>query len=211
MPTGHKLPVLSAMDIAQLGANPEASVRAVARAMGAPVSTVRDTMRKWTPVVGEYRALQRDWLAGMWQVAAAGALDKLATMAYDGYSTASDAQKWAITAGIATDKLMVLHGMPTSIVANIHEVRHSLPQLATMLAGIAKRTSVTQVIDIPTVSSPCPSDSSRGGGKACIVPCQTGTGIGSPPSPVGAEAVPTPSLTQTKGGHIPGGEGMSGR
>ena len=49
----------------------------------------------------------------------------------------ADAKAYAIAAGVATDKLLVLAGRPTSIVAGLHEVRHSLPQLAATLAQVA--------------------------------------------------------------------------
>ena len=52
---------------------------------------------------------------------------------------ASDARSFAVAAAVGTDKVLVLAGRPTSITASLHEVRHSLPQLATMLSRVASK------------------------------------------------------------------------
>src|SRR2546426_521614 len=51
---------------------------------------------------------------------------------------AADAKGYAIAAGIATDKTLLMAGRPTNLTLNIHEVRHTLPQLAATLAELAK-------------------------------------------------------------------------
>lgn len=57
----------------------------------------------------------------------------------------NDAKAYSIAAGVATDKLLVLAGRPTSIVAGLHEVRHSLPQLAATLSRVA------EIINVPVI------------------------------------------------------------
>ena len=57
----------------------------------------------------------------------------------------NDAKAYAIAAGVATDKLLVLAGRPTSIVAGLHEIRHSLPQLAATLSQVAKQIHIEEV------------------------------------------------------------------
>ena len=49
----------------------------------------------------------------------------------------NDVRTYAIAAGVATDKLLLLAGRPTSIVAGLHEVRHTLPQLPATLSRVA--------------------------------------------------------------------------
>ncbi len=54
----------------------------------------------------------------------------------------NDAKAYSIAAGVATDKLLVLAGRPTSIVAGLHEIRSSLPQLAATLSRVAEIINV---------------------------------------------------------------------
>jgi hypothetical protein len=48
-----------------------------------------------------------------------------------------DLRNYAVTMGIAIDKVQLLSGAPTEIVAGIHEVRHLLPALAERLARVS--------------------------------------------------------------------------
>lgn len=76
----------------------------------------------------------------------------------------NDAKAYSIAAGVATDKLLVLAGRPTSIVAGLHEVRHSLPQLAATLTKVAeiinveseKSNGFQETPSSPPVSDPAP-------------------------------------------------------
>lgn len=77
-----------------------------------------------------------------WQASTFKSLDLLDKAQDAGRSL--DAQRWAVTAAVGTDKLQILAGRPTNIVASVHEVRHTLPQLASRLAQIATRAGVIE-------------------------------------------------------------------
>ena len=81
-----------------------------------------------------------------WQDVAFRIQDKL-NAALDN-SRANDVKAYSIAAGVATDKLLILAGRPTSIVAGLHEIRHSLPQLAATLSRVATR--ISEPIDMAT-------------------------------------------------------------
>jgi hypothetical protein len=51
---------------------------------------------------------------------------------------ASAAQKWAIAAGISTEKVLLMKGRPTEIIANLHAHRHELSPLMDKLASAAR-------------------------------------------------------------------------
>lgn len=55
---------------------------------------------------------------------------------------ASAAQKWAIAAGISTEKVLLMRGRPTEIVANLHAHRHELGDVMDKLATAARVLSV---------------------------------------------------------------------
>jgi len=54
---------------------------------------------------------------------------------------AAQAQRWAIAAGISTDKVLVLKGRPTEIIANLHAHRHDMAPLMDKLSAAIKFTS----------------------------------------------------------------------
>lgn len=62
--------------------------------------------------------------------------------AYDGMRKADlspkDRQALAITMGISTEKVQLLSGQPTQLVANLHEVRVSMPELVSRLGQVAR-------------------------------------------------------------------------
>jgi hypothetical protein len=74
-------------------------------------------------------------LLAKWQDASFRLQDKL--MAAMDNNRPADVKAYAIAAGVATDKLLVLAGRPTSIVAGLHEVRHTRPQRVATLNQVA--------------------------------------------------------------------------
>jgi hypothetical protein len=54
------------------------------------------------------------------------------------------AQKWAIAGGISTEKVLLMKGRPTEIVANLHAHRHDMSDVMDKLAGAARVLSTHQ-------------------------------------------------------------------
>jgi hypothetical protein len=77
-----------------------------------------------------------------WSVNALGVQQRFAE-AIDRDDAAS-AQKWAIAAGISTEKVLLMKGRPTEIVANLHAHRHELGAVMDKLASAARVVSVHQ-------------------------------------------------------------------
>ena len=87
-----------------------------------------------------------------------------ALMAQDRFTQAIErddhhaANKWAVTNGIATDKILALQGRPTTYVGHIHVHRHELSSVMEKIARSLRRPGVpvaslplapvTQVIDL---------------------------------------------------------------
>lgn len=57
---------------------------------------------------------------------------------------AAAAQKWSISAGIASEKTLLMKGRPTEIVANLHAHRHDLSDVMEKMAKAARVVSVHQ-------------------------------------------------------------------
>ncbi len=118
--------------------NPEAPARAIADVTGVPVRTVRELLHKYAPVTNELKDYKRDYLTGMWQGVAVGALDRLYNASHSGEPGGSrTAVDWAKVAGIATDKVLLMHGMPTSMVGVVGEIRLSMADIAQKLLRVS--------------------------------------------------------------------------
>jgi hypothetical protein len=76
-----------------------------------------------------------------------GAFHDLAFRAFektlDPKTSMGDLRNASITMGVATDKLQLLSGQPTAIVAGIHEHRHDLSAIAARLANVQRQLPAT--------------------------------------------------------------------
>ena len=79
-------------------------------------------------------------LMSAWQENTFAVLEKMKVAIADDKSRA--AREWSTSAGIGTDKILVLSGRPTQIVAGLHEVRHTLPAVAERLLAVAHRLGI---------------------------------------------------------------------
>ena len=59
----------------------------------------------------------------------------------------------AVPIAIAIDKVQLLSGKPTQLIANVHEHRHSLAQLATRLASIIQLPAEVPADKLPALST----------------------------------------------------------
>ena len=83
-----------------------------------------------------------DVLEHKWSSNALSIQDRL-TQAIDA-GDASSAQRWAISGGISTEKVLLLKGRPTEIIANLHAHRHELGPLMEKLAIAARSLHASQ-------------------------------------------------------------------
>jgi hypothetical protein len=80
-----------------------------------------------------------------WREAQEKFLDRATQAAEE--SDANRAKSYAIAAGIATEKVLLLESKPTVILAGLHENRHLLPDVLRKLAGAAEILSANGFIE----------------------------------------------------------------
>lgn len=130
--TANDVAIIAGLAAADVPTNRIATETGMAR------STVRDILEKIGPEVDQMRQLKRDELLTSWQDAHFRAYREMREMDEKGELKSGDRRNLAITMGIATEKASALAGVPTAIVANLHEVRVSLPDLLTKLTNVAR-------------------------------------------------------------------------
>lgn len=151
MPTKVKPEAVAA--VAGLIAQGKAAVR-IARETQIPHRTVRDIIADLGPQLDELKQLHRDAMLATWQDVYYDSWSDMRSRRRAGDLKPSERQSLTLSMAIATDKLALLSGQPTQIVANVHEVRISMPDLISKLAAVGR--------SIAAGSYP-----SQGGGATC--------------------------------------------
>jgi hypothetical protein len=137
----HKLTTWVKRDrIASMAARGDTPTK-IAKATRTTTRTVRKILDELAPQVMDMRLMKRDELSTAWQ----NTFFLNYGTQLDPQSTSNDRKNSAITMSIATEKMHLLNGLPTSIVAGIHEHRHEIPQLLAKLQRI--RTQLPEVIE----------------------------------------------------------------
>ena len=106
----------------------------IARATGVPRRTVRDILADLGPEVEALKKSYHDEMLAAWHDTFFAAYDEVLST----QPTARERQALAITMGISTEKVQLLSGQPTALVANLHEVRVSMPDLVARLGQVAR-------------------------------------------------------------------------
>ena len=125
---GYKTPpekVVQVLDAASV----TTSGPALARMTGVADKTARDLLERYTPLANVLRDFKRDHFVSGHQWLYLETLDALQAESAAGTLTFQRRQQGATTMAICTDKVLALNGMPTQIVANLHEVRINLPEI----------------------------------------------------------------------------------
>ena len=107
---------------------------AITRATGVPRRTVRDVLSHLWPEVEALKQSLRDEMLVAWHDTFFGTYDELRT----GELKPRERRDLAIVMGISTEKVQLLSGQPTALVANIHEVRVSMADLVSKLGQVAQ-------------------------------------------------------------------------
>lgn len=65
---------------------------------------------------------------------------------------ASAAQKWAISGGISTEKVLLMKGRPTEITGHLHAHRHDVSRVLDKLASALRPGMTTSARSVPSVA-----------------------------------------------------------
>ena len=104
----------------------------IAKALGVSRRTVRDMLEQVGPEVEAFKKPMRDEMLVAWHDTFFSAYQEMQAQ-----PSANDRKNLAITMGISTEKVQLLSGQPTALVANLHEVRISMPELIQKLGRVA--------------------------------------------------------------------------
>lgn len=131
---------------------PRSLAREVAVGVGLSDEVVQQLLDRQAPVIRALSSYQRDHFLSGWQYFYLKTLAEVqATWATMKWGERRDA---AVIMGIATERALLVSGQPTAIIAGVHEHRHSLPQLASVLAEVARRLDTTTVDAVPIGDAP---------------------------------------------------------
>ena len=132
------------------------SQRQIAVQTGTPRRTVRDIVAQIGPEIDELRAIRRDEMLATWQDLYFDTYDAFRRDSAANKLSHGDRQRLAITMAVSTDKIAILSGHPTQIVANVHDVRVSMPDLlhrlnqaARVIEGSARAVSHPSPVEAP--------------------------------------------------------------
>lgn len=160
MPNGQPLgtEIIEQIIALQAGGTPKATI---ATQLRLPRRTVRDVLTRHAARVELSRPAQTEHQLIQWNAAFNGASEKLRDI-MDGehQGSTTDQRNYTIMMGISQEKILLLTGQPTQIVAGLHEVRHQLGPLLERLHAVNERVGRTilepRQIDGVTVLAPAP-------------------------------------------------------
>ncbi len=115
------------------------SLEDTAERMGLTPDAVRVTLKRWEPVLGALTSLRKDFWIGAWQWIGMKSFERMQEPGIK----AKDFRDFAVSMGVATDKTMILCGMPTQIVVGVHEHRLQLPALLDKMRDVSARLSAS--------------------------------------------------------------------
>ena len=114
------------------------SVPGIAAQLAVHPRTVQQIVRRHAGLSDDLKDVQGEYIAGGFKFMWLQALDDYRRRAESGELTAQDAKNYALTAAISTDKLAMVQGWPTQVIAHLHEHRHQVAGVADKLAQVAR-------------------------------------------------------------------------
>ena len=120
------------------------SVPQIASQLAVHPRTVQQIVRRHGDLSDATREVQGEYITSGFKFMWLQALDDYRARAEQGTLTAQEAKNYALTAAISIDKVAMVQGWPTQIVAHLHEHRHALGGVADKLAEVARRVGAGQ-------------------------------------------------------------------
>ena len=131
----HRTPDLVEKAIAQAKAT-GISPQDIAQQFGVDTTTVHAIVRRHGDLVEATKDMKSDYFSAGFKFIWLSALDKLRTA---GALSSQDHKNYALSAAISIDKVALIQGWPTQVIAHLHEHRHDIKGLADKLASVARR------------------------------------------------------------------------
>ena len=114
------------------------SVPEVATQLAVHPRTVQQIVRRHAGLSDELRDVQGEYIAGGFKFMWLQALEDYRARAERRTLSPQDAKNYALTAAISIDKLAMVQGWPTQVIAHLHEHRHQVASVADKLASVAR-------------------------------------------------------------------------
>lgn len=108
----------------------------VARQFDVGNTTVRQMVARNGDLAEVTRELHGDYLSAGFKYLWLSALDRART---EKDVSSQDLKNFALAAAISLDKLALIQGWPTQVIAHLHEHRHQVGEIAEKLAGVARK------------------------------------------------------------------------
>ena len=112
--------------------------REIATQLGVGVRTVHEMVRRHGDLPEATQDVQGAYIAAGFKYMWIESLDHFRRQAERGELTAQDRKNLALTAAISIDKLAMVQGWPTQVIAHLHEHRHKLGEVGDKLAAVAR-------------------------------------------------------------------------
>ena len=114
----------------------------IASQLGVHKDTVSNIVRRHADLPAATRDIQGEYIAAGFKYMWVESLDYFREHSAKGTLSPQDRKNLALTAAISVDKLAMVQGWPTSVVAHLHEFRHTLGSVAEKLHEVAKRVGI---------------------------------------------------------------------
>ena len=114
------------------------SHQAVADELGVHKGTVQNIVRRNGDLAEALADVRSEYLSAGFKYMWAESLDYFRQHAEAGTLSPLDRKNLALTAAISIDKLAMVQGWPTAVVAHLHEHRHQVSDIASKLAAVAR-------------------------------------------------------------------------
>ena len=114
------------------------SVPQVAAQLAVHPRTVQQIVRRHAGLSDDLKDVQGEYISGGFKFMWLQALEDYRARAERGELTSQEAKNYALTAAISIDKLAMVQGWPTQVIAHLHEHRHQVASVADKLAQVAR-------------------------------------------------------------------------
>ena len=108
----------------------------VARQFDVGTTTVQQMVKRNGDLAETTKTVDGSYLVGGFKYVALSALDAIRN---NDHNSSQDVKNYALAMAISIDKMGLIQGWPTQVVAHLHEHRHEVGNVASKLSEVARR------------------------------------------------------------------------